>query len=99
MKVPRLIVKLFAMYKIAADSRGTARDGRGGVSSLVAARGEVPRDGRQLDEIKRAFPPGTQEGNKGDGVTASTSRVLYSSEFRTKEGNRISAHLSEVTAE
>jgi len=27
MKVPRLIVKLFAMYKIAADSRGMARDG------------------------------------------------------------------------
>lgn len=101
MKVPRLIVKLFAMYKIAADSRGTARDGRG-VSPLVAARGEVPRDERRLDEIKRAFlrhlGGGRRKGNKEDGVTASTSRVLHSSEFRTKEGNRI-ARLFELTAE
>ena len=33
------------------------RETDAGVSSLVAARGEVPRDGRQLDEIKRAFSP------------------------------------------
>lgn len=80
MKVPRLIVKLFAMYKIAADSRGTRRETDAGVSPLVAARGEVPRDGRRLDEIKRAFPCAL-EGEKIK-ETASTTRGLHSSEFR-----------------
>lgn len=43
MKVPRLIVELFTMYKIAADSRGTVRDGRG-VSPLEVKCREMGAD-------------------------------------------------------